>query len=116
MASTAAAAARLEASIRTRPRSAMRPRGNPLRSGVAWIVVVATLLAGVVALNVAVLQLNVRLDELGRERAQLRADNAALQSQLSTAGTSSRIESLARKRLGLSFAAPEHTSYVELGK
>ena len=47
----------------------MRPFG-----GVVWIVVLAVLLAGIVAVNVAVLQLNVRLDELGRERVQLRAD------------------------------------------
>ena len=42
--------------------------------GVVWIVVLAVFLAGVVAVNVAVLQLNVRLDGLGRERVQLRAD------------------------------------------
>ena len=81
-----------------------------------WIVVLATLLAGVVALNVAVLQLNVRLDKLGRERAQLRADNAALASELSSAAAAPRIQTLAQRRLGLVFAPPDQTMYVELGK
>ena len=51
-----------------------------------WIALVAGLLAGVVAMNVAVLRLNMKLDQLGRERADLRAENAALSSQLSSAG------------------------------
>jgi cell division protein FtsL len=69
-----------------------------------------------VALNVAVLQLNVRLDKLGRERAQLRADNAALASELSSAAAAPRIQTLAQNRLGLVFAPPDQTTYVELGK
>ena len=39
----------------------------------------AVLLAGIVAVNVAVLQLNVRLDELGRERVQLRGRHESAQ-------------------------------------
>ena len=106
------AAPRVEAPVRPRVRSVARSRRNPLRSGVTWIVVVATLLAGVVALNVAVLQLNMKLDELSRERANLRAENAALQSRLSSAGAAPRIQSLARKRLGLELAPA--TTYVRL--
>jgi cell division protein FtsL len=118
MASWATAAAHVEAPAqpRRRPRPVARRATNPLRSGVTWIVVLATLLAGVVALNVAVLQLNVRLDKAGRERAQLRADNAALASELSSAAAAPRIQTLARKRLGLVFAPPDQTTYVELGK
>jgi cell division protein FtsL len=82
--------------------------------GVVWIVVLGTLLAGVVAVNVAVLQLNVRLDGLGRERIQLRADNARLSSQLSSAGAAARIESEAKARLGLVQADANSTSYVQL--
>jgi len=120
VASWATAAAHVEAPAQPRraqrPRAAARRTANPLRSGVTWIVVLATLLAGVVALNVAVLQLNVRLDKLGRERAQLRADNAALASELSSAAAAPRIQTLARNRLGLVFAPPDQTTYVELGK
>jgi len=53
--------------------------------GVVWIVTVAALLAGVVAVNVAVLQLNLRLDGVNRQRAQLRADIAADQAKLASA-------------------------------
>ena len=56
----------------------------------------AVLLAGVVAVNVAVLQLNVRLDELGRERVQLQGETKRLSSQLSSASANARIESQAR--------------------
>ncbi|MBA3347992.1 MAG: septum formation initiator family protein [Actinobacteria bacterium] len=77
-----------------------------------WIVVFGALLAGVVAVNVAVLQLNVELDGLGRERVQLRADNARLSSQISSAGADARIETQARNRLGL--APAEETEFIEL--
>ena len=73
----------------------------------------AVLLSGIVALNVAVLQLNVRLSSLSGERASLRSDNAMLQSQLSSAAASPRIQTLAHKRLGLVPASD--TMYVELG-
>ncbi|MDQ3893587.1 MAG: hypothetical protein M3292_02805, partial [Actinomycetota bacterium] len=64
--------------------------------GVAWIAVVAVLLAGVVAINVSVLRLNVRLSEVERQRASLRAENARLAAQLSTAATPWRVEQFAR--------------------
>jgi cell division protein FtsL len=76
--------------------------------------VAAVLLAGVVAVNVAVLQLNVRLDELGRERIQLQAETKRLSSQLSSASTNARIESQARSRLGLVPADPELTFQVQM--
>ena len=41
----------------------------PFAGGVAWIVVVGVLLAGIVAVNVLVLQLNMQFDGLSRERA-----------------------------------------------
>ena len=92
---------------------AARPAARPRTfGGVLWIVVFGVLLAGVVAVNVAVLQLNVRLDSLGRERVQLRADNARLSSQISSAGADARIESQARARLGL--APAEQTEFLEL--
>jgi cell division protein FtsL len=81
---------------------------------VLWIVVATALLGGVVAMNVAVLQLNLRLDDLAQERAKLRADNAALASQLSSAAGAARIESLARSRLGMVPASTEGTTYVYL--
>jgi hypothetical protein len=115
MASWSAAVAHTEAPAAERPRRP-RPvaarRRDPLRSGVLWIVLAGTLLAGLVALNVAVLELNVRLDQLSRERGTLRDENAALQSQFSSSDAS--LQARARLRLGLVQAAD--TKYVELGK
>ena len=62
------------------------------------------LLAGIVAVNVLVLQLNMQFDGLSRERAQLKADNALLRSQLSSASASVRIEDAAKTKLGLQAA------------
>ena len=67
-----------------RPRRRTQPRGVPRRrvaGGVVWIVLVAVLLTGIVAVNVAVLKLNLRLDRLGEERTQLRTENAQLRQQ-----------------------------------
>jgi cell division protein FtsL len=74
---------------------------------------VAVLLAGVVALNVAVLRLNVRFEELGKERAKLRAENAELASQIATRAASARIHTLARGR-GLVPAGPDQWTYLDL--
>jgi len=73
------------------------------------------MLAGIVALNVVVLQLNMAFDGLSRERAQLRADNALLRSRLSSASSHLRIEDAARVKLGLQEADPLTTTYVKLG-
>ena len=102
---------------RTRPgpRTAARrkARTRPF-GGVVWIVLLAVLLAGVVAVNVAVLQLNVRLDELGRERIELQGETKRLSSQLSSASANARIESEARSKLGLERADPALTYHVQL--
>jgi cell division protein FtsL len=98
---------------RKRPIARAAPKPRPF-GGVVWIVLLAVLLAGVVAVNVAVLQLNVRLDELGRERIQLRADTNRLSSQLSSASANARIESQARSRLGLVSADPILTQQLTL--
>jgi cell division protein FtsL len=97
-----------------RPRTQTRSRPWLLGGGVLWIVLFAALLAGVVAVNVAVLRLNVELDQVGRERSQLKADIAGLRSELSSASASARIGRLATNELGLTTADPETTIYVRL--
>jgi len=124
MASWAPAQAQAEAPALPLPRPGQRARPRrteakapPRRrafGGVVWIVVFGALLAGVVAVNVAVLQLNVQLDKLGTERVQLRADTARLRSQLSSAGATAQVEAQARTRLGLVPADATATSYIEL--
>jgi cell division protein FtsL len=84
--------------------------------GAVWIVLMGLLLAGVVALNVAVLRLNLRYDELTQERAQLRAENAELASNLAARASSPRTSSLAKRRLGLQPADPSTRTYLDLGE
>ena len=107
----------------SRPRPQRRPRPGPKRrprakrgvaGGVVWIALAAVLLAGIVALNVAVLRLHVQLDKLSAERANLRAEKQALASQLSMAAASPRILARARSQDGLVPADPTETTYVRL--
>ena len=99
-----------------RARPARRPaRGRahvPVTGGVAWICVVGVLLAGIVALNVAVLRLNVASERLDARRDHLRAENEALASRLSSLTAVGRIEAVARRKLGL--VAPSQTTYVRV--
>jgi cell division protein FtsL len=99
-----------------RARTASRRRSWVLSGGVVWIVVFAVLLAGVVATNVAVLRLNLQLDETGRERTDLKNDIAGLRAEISSAAAATRIERLARGELGLHEVEPEDTTYIELDK
>jgi cell division protein FtsL len=116
----AAAAARAQpapAPARARPKPRTARKTAPRRrvaGGVVWIGAIALLLTGVVALNVAVLRLNVRLDKAGQERAQLRADNAQLSSQIAARAASGRIVALAIDRLGLAPASAENWTYLDL--
>ena len=87
----------------------------PFAGSVVWILLIGVMLAGIVALNVVVLQLNMAFDGLSRERAQLRADNALLRSRLSSASSHLRIEDAARVKLGLQEADALTTTYVKLG-
>ena len=101
---------------RARTRLAKQRRSRALGGGAVWIVLFAVLLAGVVAVNVTVLRLNLQLDESGRERTELRADISRLRSQLSSASATSRIDRLAQKELGLIPADSDETVYVRLGR
>jgi hypothetical protein len=104
---------------RRRPAAAPAPArrrapGLRLTGGIFWISAFAVLLAGVVAVNVAVLRANVGVTKLDKQVLQLQAQNAALASQVSSAGASLKIESTAR-RLGLVPAPGTDTSYIDLG-
>ncbi len=74
----------------------------------------AALLAGVVAVNVAVLQLTMRLDKTSQQRLDLQAAVARLQGELSSAASSYRLQQEANGSLGLVQADPTTTRYVEL--
>jgi cell division protein FtsL len=73
------------------------------------------LLVGVVAVNVAVLRMNMRVNDLNQQQLDLQGQNATLASEVSSAGSSLRIEQAAR-RLGLVPAPSTDTSYVDLSR
>jgi cell division protein FtsL len=112
-----AQAAVAEPVTRPRPRTRSRKKSQSrARGGILWIAISGILLAGVVFVNVAVLRLNLGLDSANSERVKLRAENAALQSQLSSELASPRIQSQAAAKLGLVYADPSDYGYVDLTK
>ncbi len=117
-----------EAAAVAAPRPRPAPRGRPkpkpravprrqaksgIAGGLAWIIVASVLLAGIVALNVAVLRLNMQLDHMNNQSQHLRAENAALGAKLSGAVSSPRIQALAKTR-GFVLADPTTIGYVDL--
>ena len=101
-----------------RPRAVPRRRVRPqrrVRGGIAWIAAFAVVLAGVVALNVAVLRVNMEVSRLDKAQIELQAQNAALASQVSSAASAQRIEQAAHK-LGYVPAPATDTSYLELAR
>ena len=106
-----AARPRARPSARRGPRQRLRHRG-----AISWIAAVALLLAGVVFINLAELRLNLRVEQATQARARLRVEDAALQSQLSSALASGRIQQLASTRDGLVQADPSTIGYINLGR
>jgi cell division protein FtsL len=113
MATHAQAATIAEPVARPRPRPRKRTQART-RGGILWIAVSGILLAGVVFVNVAVLQLNLSLDKTNTERSKLLADNAALQSQYSSLVASRAIKQEAVKQFGLVYRDP--SGYVNVAK
>ena len=98
------------------PKPAPRPRARAqrrVRGGIAWIAAFAVVLVGVVALNVAVLRVNMQVSRLDKAQLELQAQNAALASQVSSAASAQRIEQAAHK-LGYVPAPATDTSYLDL--
>jgi cell division protein FtsL len=104
---------------KAKPKTAAKPRPRAKRrsrphGAIAWIVIAAIVLAGVVFVNLAVLRLNLQLDSATQQRTKLRAENATLASELSRAQASPRIQSLARQHDGLVDAGP--AVYIDLSR
>ena len=116
---------RAKPQAKPKPKPSARPKPKPktqakaktrARSGILWIAVSGVLLAGVVFVNVAVLRLNLELDKATQQRSKLHAENAALQSRLSSQLASPRIQAIARQQDGLVDADPSMIGYVNLGR
>ena len=102
-------AKRPAAPARTRRKATQRR----VRGHIVWMILFALLLAGVVAVNVAVLRAHVAGTRLDEQRAKLQAQNQALASRLSAASSAPRIEAAAQ-RLGMVQAPAADTSYLVL--
>jgi cell division protein FtsL len=112
---TAAHAAATVAEPAARPRAQARRRSKQgARGGILWIAVGGILLAGVVFVNVAVLQLNLRLDSANADRAKLLGDTAALQAEYSRLVSSPRITAAATKQYGLTYQDPTDYGHINL--
>ena len=100
-----------------RPAAPARTRRKPtqrrVRAHIVWMILFALLLAGVVAVNVAVLRAHVAVTRLDEQQAKLQAQNQALASRLSAASSAPRIE-VAAQRLGMVQAPAADTSYLVL--
>jgi cell division protein FtsB len=110
-----AAAKRAERPAAPAPPRAPRPRRPPARPRLAGsvlrIALVAALLAGIVAVNVAALQLRLDAQRLEERKEQLVGENAAAASELSKLASAERIE-VEASRLGL--VRPSETTYVRV--
>lgn len=111
-----APARRRRATERPAPQTRTRARrrhGHRVRAHIVWMVLFALLLAGVVAVNVAVLRANVAMNQLDAKIAQLQAQKQRTASQLSEAESAPTVEAAARK-LGLVPAPAADTGYLDL--
>ena len=104
--------------VRPRRRTGARARRTQARArgGILWIAISGILLAGVVFVSVAVLRMNLALDQANADREKLHAEIASLQSAYSSQLRSGEIQAQAGKRLGLVYEDPANYAYVHLDK
>ncbi len=95
-----------------------RPRGaaflDRLLRGRAWVWLIGTLLAGIVFLNVALLELNDGIARTTRAATVLGQENARLRLEAARLGSSERIQRAARAQ-GLMMPAPGEVRYLKPG-
>jgi hypothetical protein len=104
---------------RTKPRTARtalaRPRAgrSPVTPGVIWVLLLATLFGGIVALNVGALRSSIAASQLDGEAAALRSQNADLEALIAARSGYGRISQLAQG-LGMVPATPSTRDYLRL--
>lgn len=97
------------------PRRRTRPRTTRLRAGgVAWLVVVAALLGGIVAVQVTALRSNIELGRLNGQAAQLRTENQNTAAEIAVLENGARIERFARRH-GMTLVVPTASDLLSLG-
>jgi hypothetical protein len=113
-AAPATPAPRRERSRAARPALA-RPRAgrSPVGAGVVWVLLLATLFGGIVALNVGALRNSIAASSIDGQAAALRSQNADLASRIVADSGYGRISQLARN-LGMVQAQPNRRDYMRL--
>jgi cell division protein FtsL len=81
--------------------------------GAVWVVVLAALLGGIVALNVAALRDSIDVNRLQAHAQQLQDENRLLRNQVTNLSSPASIGAAAQ-RLGMVPADPNTTRYVRL--
>ncbi len=107
---TSLKAARPAGQARHRPAS----QGRLARALIIFVVCLAVLAAGRVAMSFAVVQKTVATDAVAREENRLVAENAQLKEELTELGSIVRIRDVAEKRLGLVEA--EHFEHLTISQ
>jgi cell division protein FtsL len=82
-----------------------------LLRGRGWVVCVGMLLAGIVFLNVSLLELNSGITRTNGRAVTLKRENALLRQEVASLGSSERIQTLAAER-GMVLPAPGDVHYV----
>ncbi len=110
-----APAAPRPAKPRTARTALARPRSgrSPVTPGVIWVLLLATLFGGIVALNVGALRSSIAASELDGEAAALRSQNADLEALIAGRSGYGRISQLAQG-LGMVPATPSTRDYLRL--
>jgi cell division protein FtsL len=83
-----------------------------LLRGRLWVGFVGALLAGIVFLNVSLLQINQEIARTSAQATALDSQNSELRSRLSVFDSSERIQRLAEQR-GMTMPAPDQYRYIE---
>lgn len=99
---------------RTREAPLARPRRrSPVFPGVAWVLLIAALFGGIVALNVGALRSSIDASRLDAEGAALRTQNADLAARVAALSGYGRISKMARE-LGMVQARPTRKDFITL--
>jgi cell division protein FtsL len=101
-----------QAAPRAVPRRRVRPR-RMTAGGAVWVVVLAALLGGIVALNVAALRDSIEVNRLQAHAQQVQDENRLLRNQVTNLSSPTSI-GVAAQRLGMVPADPNTTKYVRL--
>jgi len=100
---------------RRRPAALARPRAgrSPVAPGVLWVLLIAALLGGIVALNVGALRNSISASKIEGQEAALRSQNDALRSLVAERSGAGRINADAA-RYGMVSAQPLRNDYLRL--